>query len=55
MPCRQNVPFEQFGYRKADWDRIQAVKSRYLDIQLWLVCRTAAGFDPPPKGPGYAR
>ena len=23
----KNVPFEQFGYRKADWERIQAVKS----------------------------
>jgi tripartite ATP-independent transporter DctP family solute receptor len=22
----KNVPFEQFGYQKADWDRIQAVK-----------------------------
>ena len=22
----QSVPFEQYGYRKADWDRIQAVK-----------------------------
>ena len=24
----KNVTFEQFGYRKADWDRIQAIKSR---------------------------
>ena len=23
----ESVPFEQFGYRKADWDRIQAVKT----------------------------
>ena len=23
----KNVTFEQFGYRKEDWDRIQAVKS----------------------------
>lgn len=23
----KNVPFEQYGYRKADWDRIQAVKA----------------------------
>ena len=23
----KNVPFEQFGYRKADWERIQAVKT----------------------------
>ncbi len=23
----KNVSFEQFGYRKADWERIQAVKS----------------------------
>ncbi len=22
----KNVKFEQFGYQKADWDRIQAVK-----------------------------
>jgi hypothetical protein len=22
----KNVPFEQFGYQKADWDRIQAIK-----------------------------
>ena len=22
----KNVPFETFGYRKADWERIQAVK-----------------------------
>lgn len=24
---QKNVTFEQFGYRKADWDRIQAIKS----------------------------
>ena len=23
----KNVTFEQFGYRKADWDKIQAIKS----------------------------
>ncbi len=23
----KSVPFEQFGYRKADYDRIQAIKS----------------------------
>ena len=23
----KNIPFESFGYRKADWDRIQAIKS----------------------------
>ena len=22
----KNVPFEQFGYQKSDWDRIQAIK-----------------------------
>ena len=22
----QKVPFEQYGYQKADWDRIQAIK-----------------------------
>ena len=22
----KNVPFEQYGYQKADWDRIQAIK-----------------------------
>ena len=23
---QKNVTFEQFGYRKADWDRIQAIR-----------------------------
>jgi len=22
----KNVPFEQYGYQKSDWDRIQAIK-----------------------------
>ena len=22
----KTVPFEQYGYQKADWDRIQAIK-----------------------------
>ena len=36
----KNVSFEIFGYRKADYDRIQAIKSEPAR-DLYLTCRDA--------------